>query len=146
MTTTLSHSPANILRAYLIDQAIVGAENEFEWPSFISRMPTFEEVGDDAVMFTDTPGRLLGRILRTGENPERYGVQIRFRSYDSDKCWRKAKSVQDALDTVLYETITIDAVSYVIQDVNRTSSLMPMGYEEETRLYHVSSNYTITIG
>lgn len=143
--TELQHSPARILRQYLIDADKVGINDSTIWPSFIAHMPTYEEVGGDAVLFTDTEGRMLGRILRTGEQPERYGIQVRFRSFDADKCWAKAKTIQKHLDTVVNQTVTVEEQTYTINSVHRTTSLLPMGYESETRLYHVSSNYTITI-
>lgn len=142
----LQHSPARILRQHLIDQELIGDNNSIVWPSFIAHLPTYEEVGDDAVLLTDIEGRMLGRILRTGEQAERPGIQIRFRSFDADKCWVKAKAVQKHLDAVLNQSVTVDGTDYTLYSVHRTSSLLPMGYEKETRLYHVSSNYTITIG
>jgi hypothetical protein len=143
--TTLSHTPAYIIRQFCINELLVGDNNASEWPSFVSSLPTYEEVGNDAVCFTNIEPVLLGRIIRDGSHPERYGVQIRFRAFDSEAAWKKGRDVQDALDSLLRESITIDSVAYVIGDANRSTSLLPMGYEDETRLYHIATNYTITI-
>lgn len=113
-----------------------------DWPVYISFLPA---EGDNAIVTYDTAGMLDGRIMGTGEQVEHPGVQVRVRGLDYAATFRKVQEIAEALDTAGGSVVVLE-VSYRIQNISRTGSIMPMGIESEDRpRFHFSINMILTL-
>lgn len=138
--TTEQHSPADVLRHWLIQEGY-GTENGSEWPIFCPSEPA---APDNCITCKDTTGIDLGRIQYSGEREQRPGVQIRVRGRTHNVAWVKAKELSDALNTELYNsTVSIDGVVYLLETAKRTSNVLPIGYESPTTRRNVCTVNTL---
>jgi len=142
----MKHTTAQILTKYLMGKGIIETPSKQAiWPGFISHLPGGKDV-QQAVALSDTQGMNDGRIMRTGEVIEHPGLQIRVRSRDFETSFQKATEAADSLSSVIRQSVTMkDNTSYLINNVSRFSSILPMGVEPETRLFLCSVNFTATI-
>lgn len=130
---TLTHSPAEILQRYLIDEAKLAADVEVNvWPCFISTMPDGPRVADDCICVKDTTGMRNGRLM-DGPNIYHHGVQIRVRCRNYLDGWAKAKAIESTLSAVARDTVVIDDSTYRLDNISQTSPVLPMGEEQGTK-------------
>ena len=142
----MNYTTAQIITKYLIGEGIIESPTKLAiWPGYISHLPGGKSV-QQAVALSDTQGVNNGRIMKTGEVIEHPGLQIRVRSRDFETSFKKATEAADKLSTTIRETVTMnDGSKYLINNVSRFSSILPMGVEPETRLFLCSVNFTATI-
>lgn len=103
---------------------------------------------DNAIAIFDTAGRLDGRMMRTGEQIEHYGIQITIRGRNYVEAWRLANSIATYLDAVKKETVVIPGGdTYILHNVSRSGAVIPVGIETvNTRLRRIFSiNMTVTL-
>src|SRR5687768_5759044 len=74
------------------------------WPIYAANLPASP---DSAIAVYDTAGLLQGRIMRTGEQIKKPGIQIRVRGIEYLPTFTKVQEIADALDTMLGTTVTI---------------------------------------
>lgn len=129
----MGHTPADIVRQYLIDNDLGTLPSAGEtWPVFVSNEPNSP---NNAITVYNTEGRIDGRSMQTGEQWEHPGVQIRVRATDYRTGHNKAELLILALDEQLYrETISLSGVggasgTYLLQSVSRTAALAYLGVE-----------------
>lgn len=126
MPGTLNHSPADIVREVLI-QIGQGSDPDLgdDWPVYESGEP---DSPDNCVTVYDTQGRDDGRSMPDGERAEFHGIQVRIRSQTSKEGFVKARAMAIAMDTeVLLEEVDVDAYTYRVNSLNRTSDVLPLG-------------------
>lgn len=125
MNEILDHSPADILRHYLIGE-IVGTLPSLadDWPIYCASEPNLP---DNCITTYDTSGKLDGRIMVEGAMQEHYGVQIRIRCSDPVTGWQKAKEISRKVDIIYRETVLIDSAQYLIHSVTRTGGILSLG-------------------
>lgn len=129
MSGTLTHSPAQILRKLLIDLGL--AETTGDWTCYFSVAP---DSPDKAVITFDTEGRVQGRTHVDGETQLAHGVQIQVRGTPAHEIgYARAMVIAVGLDGFSRATVTINAVSYLVQAVTRTSDVISLGIGDASR-------------
>jgi len=128
---TLGNSPAEILRALLIDLG-VGClpSDELEWP-----IGVYEEIPtpDNTITIYDTSGNLDGRIQSNGVYHEQYGIMVRVRGTKSPVGNLKARQISEVFDkSIRNNTVSIESNQYLVTTVNRKGGVMSLGWESPT--------------
>lgn len=144
----MNHSASLIIQKALQDAALVGDYDAVSWPSFISSAPDGESTPDNIVSFYDTEGLELGRRLDGGAYSDRNGVQLRARAVAYQDGWDKMTAIQSFLDSLHRLTVSIGTDTYMIHTSTRTSPLLPIGNEDNTKrrfLFTLNILLTITI-
>ena len=113
------------------------------WPLYIAFLPAREN-GNDSAVITETTGVLDGRYA-DGKYVEHYGSQLRVRSLSYSEGYLKTYNASQELNSILNIPITLDGVFYRINNVSRTSSVIPLGVEENGRGFSFSVNFLTTI-
>jgi len=146
---TWEHSPADLVRYLLIAKGAGTLPSKFkDWPIQVSQEPSQP---DNVITIYDTEGFRFGRIQLTGEHPEHKGIQVRLRSFDHPRGWKKIQAVANLLDMEVYqETVSVPAASgtepvlYVVQSLTRQSAILPIGRDAENSDRHLFTvNYTV---
>lgn len=151
----LTHSPAEVLRAVLIQlgQATTGTAYG-QWPVFADMEP---DTPDNCVTLYDTQGIIQGRNHPDGEVQENQGLQVRVRGvkdstvtpalHGSQVAYRQAASICRILDqTVCRTTVNLDSSTYIIHSANRASSILKLGRMRDNRERYVCTvNYLIAM-
>ncbi len=140
-------SPASVVRKLLIDAALVPNSTVAQWSPFVSQLP---DDPDTALALYDTAPVLQGRIMRTGEQIEKYGVQLRFRSSIYNVVFSKAEAVRDFMDAVM--PVVVVAITpedqWTIQNISRTSGILTTGIEVDgdRKRHNLTINVILTAG
>lgn len=138
------HTSAEILAHYLISIGIFEMPSQAaSWPLYVAFLPAREN-GNDSAVITETTGVLDGRYA-DGVYVEHYGSQLRVRSLSYSEGYLKTYNASLELNSILNTPITLDGVFYRINNVSRTSSVIPLGVEENGRGFSFSVNFLTTI-
>ncbi len=140
-------SPASILAAYIIEEltTMTTPSDESTWPLYITHLPDGRGVEDDCGLMSDTPGLKDGRYM-DGEVPQHPGVQLMIRSLTFDEGYAKIEDVASDLDVVIGFEISLASGDYRIENVSRTSPIIPLGIEEGTkRRFLFTINFLVTV-
>lgn len=138
------HTSAEILAQYMMDVGIFEMPSQAaSWPLYIAFLPAREN-GNDSAVITETTGVLDGRYA-DGMYVEHYGSQLRVRSLSYSDGYLKTYNASQELNSILNTPITLDGVFYRINNVSRTSSVIPLGVEENGRGFSFSVNFLTTI-
>ena len=138
------HTSAEILAHYLISIGIFDMPSQAaSWPLYVAFLPAREN-GNDSAVITETTGVLDGRYA-DGVYVEHYGSQLRVRSLSYSEGYLKTYNASLELNSILNTPITLDGVFYRINNVSRTSSVIPLGVEENGRGFSFSVNFLTTI-
>lgn len=139
------HSPAEVLRAALVDAGIgvlPTSSTTPVWPIFVSHLA---QAPDNVICVYDTAGRRDGRLM-TGESISHPGWQIRVRASNYAIAAHKMKAIQRALDDINQLTLTLDTDGYLLVAVTQTGTPLSLGQEPEaTRRDNITLNGTVTI-
>lgn len=106
------------------------------------------ETPDETVGFFDTAGRLDGRMMRTGEQIEHYGVQIQVRGRVYLDTYDRAKDLALLLDGIIKQTVAINSDEiYTLHNVSRSGAVIPVGIETvgSRRRHLFTINMTVTV-
>ncbi len=138
------HTSAEILAYYLISIGIFDMPSQAaSWPLYVAFLPAREN-GNDSAVITETTGVLDGRYA-DGVYVEHYGSQLHVRSLSYSEGYLKTYNASLELNSILNTPITLDGVFYRINNVSRTSSVIPLGVEENGRGFSFSVNFLTTI-
>ena len=84
--------------------------------------------------------------MRAGEVIRHPGLQLRIRSLTEDEGYNKIEEVSLELDSIEIDTIVINSKSYEIQNMRKTTEIIPLGLERGTnRRYLFTVNYLVTL-
>ena len=103
---------------------------------------------DEMIAIFDTAGRLDGRMMRTGEQIEHYGIQIQVRGKSYPGTYAKVRGIASFLDAVKKESVDMGSDEiYVLHNMSRSGAILPIGMETvaDRRRYLFSLNYLATI-
>lgn len=133
-----AHSPADVIAQLLINSGLgtLGTAEE-AWPIFVARMP---ENLDNVISVFDTTGKKDGRYMRGGTVVERPGVLIGVRAQRYEIGYQKAKAIRDLIDATDHANVTIDAVTYTVNSISRTTPIVSLGESEERKNQEFSLN------
>lgn len=144
----LAASPAFILSRYIIDTlGLMGETTEDVWPLYVNHLPDApsSNVEDDCGVIYDTTGVKDGRLM-SGEVPQHFGIQLRIRSLGNQEGYVKIEDVAAAMDEVVAVELSLASGDYVIQNVSRTSPVIPLGIEGGTkRRFLFTINFLVTM-
>jgi hypothetical protein len=136
-------TPANIIRQLLLDLNLGQADTKQAWAVYVGFMP---DTPDDAICVYDTAGKLDGRMMRTGQQIEHEGIQVRVRGLLYPTTIAKAYGIALAFDEQKRSAVTADAANYLIQNISRSGAVLNLGVEDTDRhRYHFTINATLTI-
>lgn len=145
----MTHSAAQILRNYLIDEGVFGDvdDSALEWPVYLGHMPDSDSLPSEIAAIYDPGEQDDGRIMRTGENITHPLVQIKVRALDYAEGYAKAKEAIATLRAVLRESVTIDASNYTVQSVSPRGGVVSLGLEPvaKKRRHLFTANFLTTI-
>ena len=140
----MNDSPAQILREHLIQAGLIEDENGATWPSYFDHMPSGKDK-QEVVSIHNAVGLKDGRLM-TGEEIEHPGIQIRVRARAYATGYQKLSAIADELSNISQRLLVMSAISsYNISSVSRTSPVLPLGVEPETRCHLFSLNCLATI-
>ncbi len=142
----IPHPPSRVLLQLLFDVAIVvDRREELKWQGFFQHLPpegTY--IGPDCVVINDEAGNLEGRSQTTGKAVSHEGWQVRIRSKDNAEGWTKARQILEQFESVLRNQVSVDGTDYLIQAINRSTDVIPLGRDPETQRFNHTLNGTLT--
>jgi len=145
--TALGRSVISILADYIINtlSLMTTPSDEGNWPLYLSSMPDGDNIKTNCGAIYDTTGVLDGKIS-DGEVIQHPGIQLRIRSDDYEIGYAKIEAIALALDSVLFDIVSIDAVDYLLQNVSRTTAVVPLGSERGyKRRFLFTVNFLVTL-
>lgn len=115
----MDKAPSQIVRQLLLDAGL-------DWPiSYDSEMDT----PDDVVTVYDTQETIDSDGMQSQDR--HYGLQVRIRAKDSNTGRIKAEWIRDFLNTVLAQSVTVDAETFIVRAIS-TSTLLRIGKDGAT--------------
>jgi len=145
--SALCRSVISILAAYIINELLLmtSPSDEDDWPLYVSSMPDGDNVKTNCGAIYDTAGVLDGK-LSSGEVIQHPGIQIRIRSDNYEMGYAKIEKIALTLDDICWNTITIGEDSYLLQNISRTTPVVPLGSERGyKRRFSFTVNFLCTI-
>lgn len=159
----MAASSAEVVKKWLIanGHGVDPATSLADWPVYTDFMPDNDTAGstiqDDVIAVFDTLGNLDGRYMKvaTKKTVDHPGIMIRVRGNrmtiggvpPKTLAYTKAKAIYDALDNLLNYTVVISGNSYTIQNLAKTSDLIPLGIEGDSqRRYRYTMNAVVSWG
>ena len=146
ITEALLMSPARILANYIIQtmSKLSTPSESDDWPLYISHLPDAKDISTAVGAIFNTAGVLESRCMN-GKVPQHHGVQIRVRSRTSEAGYIKLEDIACILDLVSCDTtITIGTLSFNLQNISRSSTIITMGIDE-LRRSNYAVNYLLTL-
>ncbi len=144
----LAASPAYILAQYIVDVlGLMGETTEDTWPLYVNHLPDdrSSSVEDNCGAIYDTTGVKDGRLME-GPVPQHFGIQLRIRSLGNQAGYVKIEGIAAAMDEVVRVELSLSSGDYVIQNVSRTSPVVPLGIEGGTkRRFLFTINFLVTM-
>lgn len=120
----MTHSPAAVLRAWLVTQSLVtAAESPGSWPCAVGREP--DAGTDNVATLYDTAGTKQGRALdgSSGLHVFKHGVALRVRASDRATGWTKAEAIADAVKVIrgrnTTDQVTLSTSTYRLHNVSQ---------------------------
>lgn len=113
-----------------------------QWPVFVAHAA--DEI-DEILCVYDTAGVQEGRVMKTAEMTEHFGIQILVRSTTPPRGWSKAKDVSLGLDRVYNQLVTVNGEAWTVQSFKRTSPILRLGMEEDHQRFLYTINGTVTL-
>jgi hypothetical protein len=139
MSVILLHSPGDIIRRIMIALSLgTDPSASLAWPIYA---PVEAANPDNIIAVTSTAGRDLGRDMVTSSRLEMFGVQVLVRASTEAVGYLKASAVADALDSLSWDTVTLDGTAYTVKHLIRSSGPISLGYEANSRRWRTSINY-----
>ena len=145
MAQTLTHSPAQIIRKFLLDQGL--ASSSGDWQCFYGKEPNSP---DNVLSTFGTAGKGFGSLMVSGELLGHEGVQIRIRGKNYQTAHRKADAIQTELAEGVYQpivTITESSVDYrYLLQMGDIGDVLDNGADDTPAARHVFTvNFTASI-
>jgi hypothetical protein len=147
-TDLLVVSPASIVADYIVDTLakMTWPRDKGNWPLYVSHLPDGKNVKTNCGCVYDTTGLLDTRQMN-GRWPLHPGIQIRIRARGYEVGFGKIEDIASALDELVNESVTTSSGVYEIQNLSRSTPVVPLGPEVGTtrRRFLFTVNYLATI-
>ena len=149
-TNQLNHTPAEIISQWLIVNSQAQHPKEADdWSQFIGILPEARpenKVPINASCVYDVAGLTDGKIHRTKKTTVHPGINVQVRSEDRNLGWRHSTHLFNKLDGIKRETIKLpDDGDYLIHGCRMTTTIIPLGFQQEGNYYLFSLNLITTI-
>jgi hypothetical protein len=132
MSYVLSHPASEVLRKYLLNQGEVDLPGVGSWPCLLTYLMDGVDVNNLIAIFDDAPS-LDGRDMNSGGVMFHYGVVIRLRSSVYETGYLKMFDMFSLLASVVRETVSLDAITYLIHTISNRSGVVSLGLERGTK-------------
>ena len=143
MPGALAHSPADVTRYVLIDDALgTLPEDKGSWPVHVRTEPN---APDNVITVYGTSSRLFGREHAEGEMGVSYGIQVRVRSATYTVGSAKANAIAIAMDAVYQRVIDISGTQYLVHAFTRTTDVLELGQDPNSQRQLFVINATVTL-
>lgn len=145
----MNHPPSRIVQELIVLES-AGLFNDPEasagvvWPLYISSIPQGTGVPNDCGCVYDTAGELSTRMMASGFNVQKYGIQVKTRSMDPNAAFVRLRAVALILERIRNYIVTLDEDTYVVENVEQSTPPVPIG-EDERRLAHVTLNLLVSL-
>lgn len=132
MSSSLAHSPAEIVRQLIIDAGLgsdIGSNllPLGPWPVYDASEPNEP---DNCITVYDTLGHDDARLLLGGELQQHYGLQIRIRALSHPVGWVKGTAIRTFFSEIVKTSnVTLESVSYLVWAITRIGQLSALGYD-----------------
>lgn len=127
----MTHSPAQIIRKFFLDEGLFA---DADWPAFTHHLPEADAtIPVNAAVIRDTSGNKDSRLMTSGEVIEHPGLQILIRSKTFEQGWARAQSIRATVDTTYRAPVIIGSSTYRIQNLSRTTPVIPLGTDTESK-------------
>lgn len=143
----LASSPSRIVQELLIQAGVCSdptSDPVQAWPVYYDGEPS---TPDNVVTVYDTDGEVDGRTGVDNTQVGRYGLKIRFRSVDSLTGWLQAGAVKDKLLNALWQELTVDEHTYLVECFSGIGRILRLGKESPTskrNLFTVNAFVAVT--
>jgi hypothetical protein len=139
----MTHSAAQVIQYNLIAAGLgISSSSSGEWRVYRYNMPDETPNPNVICVFNSSPvpdGRLPdGAIM---EHP---GIMVQVRADTPDKGDNKIRAIQDHLASLNYTEVVVQAATYTVQKVTKTSGPMPIG-EDDRHRHNFTLNATVTL-
>lgn len=144
MSGELLHPPEDIIQQMLVDlgQGTIGGDDD-DWSVYSGDFPGGT---DDIISVFGTQGLIQGRDHNSGEQAEKFGIQVRVRAGNVVDGYLKIKQIFDALTKqVLRREVQLDMEVYLVQSVTATSTVIPLGKTGTDRNRQYVANFIASI-
>lgn len=142
----LTHSPADILAAHLIQLGLGVASSTADWTVRVDKEPSDP---DRCITVYNTEGQGDGRSMIDGDSWDEYGFQVRVRGRSSQEAWKKAADIEDLIQSVpqsYNRTVNVDGTAYVLLCCVKVSQPIRVGVDSpQGRRHLVTVNGLIVI-
>jgi len=143
MSGDLNHSPAEIVQNLLVGEGVGTLPTSGgSWPIYESYE---RDSPDEVITVYDTSPTTSGRHHVNGETQLHYGVQVRVRSKSKPTGFSKAQDIQNELEEVQRDSITVDSSNYLVQAIHH-QGILSIGIESGTtrrRLFTINALVTL---
>jgi hypothetical protein len=133
-------SPGHIMFTYIREQggAILS-------DTFLGKVASMPDQPVQCVGFYDwAGGKMEGRIMSTGEQVEKPGLQIRVRAATYPVGWAKANDIAQFCQGIRRVLHACEGHMYMLHNVSRKSPILRLGQDAKTQ-WGFSINYNLTI-
>lgn len=135
---------ARVVQQLLVDLGLgVLGGTTGSWPIYKGYKPN---TPDDCIVVYNSGAEMDGRIQSTGAEITHPAIQILIRSATDDAAESKGLAIQDVLQDIRRELVTVSSTTYLIQGIHRRTDLTPIGEEEKSRRRLFTINYVLTFG
>lgn len=141
MSVYLTHPPEKIIRQLLLNLGH-GTETG-DWTTYYTFQP---DAPNNSLCVYGPVGRSGNRDMNSGEKQDFHGIQVRVRAESQDTGYLKAQQIQAALDQDVQRTgVVVSSVGYLIWNMSRSSGIISLGFDGQTRRRLWTMNYLATI-
>jgi hypothetical protein len=142
----MNHTPAYILRQYLVSQGLLSLPSAGgSWPAWVSFLPDGPDVPDEALALYDGPPFVDAREMRAHLVIQHPGILFRLRGRDYAGGWLKLYDILLALAQVVRVTVVIGASSYLLQSVDILSGVVATGRDSDTQRNEFEMTVNVTV-
>lgn len=107
-----------------------------EWPIYAQYLPEGEAVKDNAAAVLDSTGVVLARLSGSRRNLESFGIQVITRGFDKRTSFLKAHRLCKILEVTTRVQVTLDGITYTVDDFKQTSPVASIGEDQRRRSKH----------
>ncbi len=144
------NSPGQILKEHIVTRSFpiftrVSANKD--WPLYVGHLPEDDGKGvkTEAAAIYDTTGVRDGRNMCDGITIFHEGLQIKNRSDSYVSAFAKMKAIQNFIEQITNENVTIGANTFTIISIMQTTNITPLGRDDARRRTEFVINLLITL-
>lgn len=147
----LQARPSDVLKAFLIassgalfsDPVVTPGQ---PWPLYVSSLPDGAGIPDDVAAVYDTEGIIPHRLLASGTNAQKFGLQLKARSLNPPDSFNLLDATAVTLSKLKRPVVAVGSTNFTVDTVIQTSPVLSIGQDERRRALHTVNFYLMLIG